>query len=64
LHVTAIGIDMLARGQQAIHDADQRLLADVPAEQEEVLTAVLLQAFTAAVHRGRAPANRAAAADA
>lgn len=52
LHVTPIGLDLLGRGQRAIHDADQRLLADVPAEQEEVLTAVLLQAFTAAARRG------------
>lgn len=51
LHLTPTGSDLLRRGQQAIHDADQVLLADVPAEQEEVLTTVLLQAFTAAIRR-------------
>lgn len=51
LHVTSTGIDMLRRGQHAIRDADQRLLADIPGDQQDVLTALLLQAFTAAVRR-------------
>jgi DNA-binding MarR family transcriptional regulator len=51
LHLTSTGDELLRRGQHVICDADQRLLDDVPADQQEVLTALLLQAFTAAIHR-------------
>jgi len=51
LHVTSTGADLFQRGQEVIRDADQRLLGDIPVDQQEILTAVLLHAFTAAVRR-------------
>ncbi len=51
LHVTSTGADLLHRGQDVIRDADERLLGDVSPDQQEVLTAVLLQVFTAAIGR-------------
>lgn len=51
LHVTAAGADLIERGRHAIRAADRRLLDDLPADQHEALTALLLQAFVAATHR-------------
>lgn len=48
LHVTAAGTDLLRRGRRAFSDADRRLLADVPADDREVLAALLHRAFAAA----------------
>lgn len=51
LHVTAVGAELLRRGQGSVRDADERLLADVPAEEREVFTASLLKAFVEAIGR-------------
>ncbi len=54
LHVTSAGTELLRRGQDAIRDADERLLGDISADQHEVFTSLLLQAFTEAVRRKNA----------
>lgn len=49
LQVTATGADLLHRGQRVIRDADQRLLAHVPADQQEAFTELLLHTFAATI---------------
>lgn len=51
LHVTAVGDGLIERGRHAIGAADRRLLDDLPTDQHEALSALLLQAFIAATHR-------------
>ncbi len=55
LHVTDEGVALMRRGQRLVEEAGQRVLAPVPADQQAQLTAVLLQAFTAAVQRKAPP---------
>ncbi len=57
LHVTPKGSKLLRDGQGVIHDADRRLLDDVPPDQHQQFTATLFHAFTTAV--GRRTADRA-----
>lgn len=47
LHVTEHGTALRAQGQQTITDADERLLATLPAEQREILGRLLLDVFRA-----------------
>jgi DNA-binding MarR family transcriptional regulator len=54
LHVTPTGLDLLRKGRQVIEDAEETLLAGIPAEQQATFTAALASAFTAALRR-RAP---------
>jgi DNA-binding MarR family transcriptional regulator len=51
LHVTPTGLDLLRQGRQVIQDAEESLLAEIPAEQQDAFTAVLASAFTAALRR-------------
>lgn len=51
LHVTSTGDDLLGHGRRAFREADRRVLADVPAEQQEPLAELLLGAFIAATRR-------------
>lgn len=48
LQVTSTGTDLLRRGQQLIRDVEQQLFAEMPTEQQEVLSAQLLETFVAA----------------
>ena len=51
LHVTAGGAELLRQGRETIRAADERLLADISADQHEVFASLLLQAFGEAVRR-------------
>jgi DNA-binding MarR family transcriptional regulator len=59
LHVTAAGADLLALGRRVMAQADERLLAGVPAERHAELVEVLLAAFAGAARRRGARAGTA-----
>jgi DNA-binding MarR family transcriptional regulator len=46
LHVTPAGAELLALGRRVLEEADERLLAGVPAERRAELAEVLLAAFS------------------
>jgi DNA-binding MarR family transcriptional regulator len=51
LQVTERGTDLLAGGREVMAAADERILADVPARQHQLLSAALFTAFTGARRR-------------
>ena len=54
LHVTVGGAELLRGGRETVYTADERLVADIPADQHEALASLLLQAFGAAMRRRNA----------
>ena len=51
LHVTPAGRDLLRQGQEVLHLAEGRLLADLPADQRPGFTELLASVFTATLRR-------------
>jgi DNA-binding MarR family transcriptional regulator len=51
LHVSPVGLDLIRQGQQVIQAVEDRLLADLPADQRAAFTLALASTFAATLRR-------------